>query len=205
VPREIQTAVQVANAALRFMEAPPISSFEEHSPSAQILRQYYNLVLRRCLSFYDWNFCGKQSELASLPASPLPQYGRAYHLPPDYVKLRWIRAGVDGRPGILDLWPYEIVAGDILVAESPPPIFLGYTYEAPVEYYPHFFLELLISALVEECSPAFGYNLTGQQRYNQRVYGPGGKLAEAIREERMQGNHRLRPIFGGVLGNCRNW
>jgi hypothetical protein len=203
--RVIQNEVQVANAALRLMGAPPISSFEDDSVGARTLRIYYDLVLRRCLSFFHWNFCGKQAELVPLPESPLPQFSRAYRIPPDFVNIRRVREGLGHRTGILDLSSYALVSGNILACDAPPPVFLDYTYEAPVAHYPHYFLELLISALVEECTPAFGYNLVGQGHYGERVHGPNGKLAEAIREERMQGTHRPPPLALGALGSCRNW
>jgi hypothetical protein len=204
--RYLQTEVDVANAALRLMEAPPISSFDEGSPSARAIRPYYDVVLRRCLSLFDWNFCAKQAELAVLPKSPLPQYAHAYRIPPDFVKLRWIRAGCDWNyMNYLELDCYDVVSGNVLATNQGPAIFMGYTYEAPVEYYPHYFIDLLVSLLVEECAPLFGYNLDGQRRYAQRVYGPSGKLEEAIRQERAQGNHGVKPLFGGVLGAARNW
>jgi hypothetical protein len=216
--RYLQTEVDMANAALRLMEAPPISSFDDGSPSARAMRPYYDVVLCRCLGLFDWNFCAKQAELAVLPRSPLPQpggpgghlgalpqYAHAYRIPPDFVKLRWVRPRPYGDRGFADANNYEIVSGNILVTDMAPPVFMGYTYEAPVEYFPHYFIELLVSSLVEECAPLFGYNLIGQQRYGQRVYGPSGKLEEAIRQERAQGNHGVKPLFGGVLGAVRNW
>jgi hypothetical protein len=42
MPREVQTAVQVANMALRIMQACPIESFDEETLTAQTVRMCYS-------------------------------------------------------------------------------------------------------------------------------------------------------------------
>jgi hypothetical protein len=81
---------------------------------------------------------------------------------------------------------YEIVSGNILCTNAKPPLTIRYFYEPPVELFPHYFIEYLVSSLVEEMSPLFGYNLSGQQVYQSRNYGPNGKLGTAIQQELLE-------------------
>ena len=154
MPREVQTAVQIANMALRIMQASPIESFDEDTLTAQTVRMYYDVVLRRCLCAYPWAFCKKQAELQKLPESPLPFWLYAYQLPADFVDLRDLHMGiysppVTHLPGKIipsgqEITAYEIIDGNIVCCNYASPIFANYTYEAPVEYYPHYFLDLLV-------------------------------------------------------------
>ncbi|MDR2436022.1 MAG: hypothetical protein LBD33_01775 [Puniceicoccales bacterium] len=162
---------------------------------------HYDVVLRRCLTYYPWAFCKKEAELSELPESPLPFWEYACHLPADFVDLCSLHSGVYAPPvtrltgrNLLsrnEIASYEIADGNIVCSNYAPPIFAEYTYEAPVEYYPHYFIELLVSSLVEELSAVFGYNLTGQNHYQQRVSGSNGKLGGAILQE--------KPHFYGKL------
>jgi hypothetical protein len=212
--REVQTAVQVANMALRIMQASPIESFDEETLTAQTVRMYYDVVLRRCLTFYPWAFCKREAELQELPESPLPFWQYAYHLPADFVDLRSLHCGVYASPvtrptgrNLLshnEIASYEIVDGNIVCCNYAPPIFAEYTYEAPVEYYPHYFIDLLVSALVEELSAVFGYNLAGQDHYQQRVLGPNGKLGDAILQEQRRNSKQSFAPFNRLAAG-RNW
>jgi hypothetical protein len=214
MPREVQTAVQVANMALRIMQAVSIESFDEETLTAQTVRMYYDVVLRRCLTYYPWAFCKKEGELPELPESPLSFWQNAYHLPADFVDLRSLHCGIyaspvtrpPGRslPSHTEIPAYEIVDGNIVCCNYAAPIFAEYTYEAPVEYYPHYFLDLLVSALVEELSAVFGYNLAGQDHYRGRVLGPRGKLGDAILQEKRR-NAKWGPRPFNRLAAERNW
>jgi hypothetical protein len=214
MPREIQTAVQIANMALRIMQASAIESFDDETLTAQTIRLYYNVVLRQCLSSYPWAFCKKEWELAQLPASPLPFWLYAYRLPVDFVDIRWVRSGSynspttrpPGRdvPSYAEVPCYEVTDGNVVCCNYAAPVFAAYTYEAPVELYPHYFIDLLVSVLVEELSAVFGYNLVGQDHYKGRIYGPNGKFSAAIQQERRQHPPMQRPMPGRLTGE-RNW
>ncbi|MDR1456651.1 MAG: hypothetical protein LBI34_01160 [Puniceicoccales bacterium] len=183
MPREIQTEVQIANMALRILQSSPIGSFTEETLPAQTVRMYYDVVLRRCIGAHPWAFSAKESELQQFPQSPIPRWKYAYHLPTDFVKLIWLRAGQESGANIQN---YEIVSGDILLTQIRPPAFIRYQYEAPVPLYPHYFIEFLVCSLVEELAAVFGHNLNTQAVYHQRIYGSYGALGLAIREERRQ-------------------
>ena len=85
-----------------------------------------------------------------------------------------------------------------------PPLTARYHYEPPVEKYPSYFIEYFVSALVEELSPLFGYNLKGQQTYNERIFGANGKLGAAILQEQMQNPERRSWAPNAILG-AREW
>jgi hypothetical protein len=187
--REIQTGVQLANMALLLMQAAPIESFDEDTFTAQKMRLFYDVILRRCLDAYPWNFARKQSILTELPKSPLPQWSHAYHLTPDFVQLLELRCGLPSEPNRLSrlaVTDYEITDGNTLCTNAESPLTIRYVYGPPVEKYPHYFIEYFVSSLVEEMSPLFGYNLRGQQNYTGRILGSHGKLSDAILQERMQ-------------------
>jgi hypothetical protein len=189
MPREIQTSVQIANMALRILQSSPIESFDEETLPAQTVKMYYDVVLRRCTGAYPWAFSVKESELQQLPKSPIPRWKYAYHLSADFVKLVWLRAT---QASTVNIQNYEIVSGDILLAQIPPPVFIRYQYAAPVALYPHYFIEFLVSSLVEELAAVFGHNLNTQAIYHQRIYGSYGTLGLAIQEEQRQNPQRIQ-------------
>ncbi|MDR2030198.1 MAG: hypothetical protein LBP65_01890 [Puniceicoccales bacterium] len=205
MPRQIQTAVQVANLALRTLQMPEIESFNEESTTAQTVREAYDLVLRRCLGGYPWSFSQKQTELERLPMAELPQWKFSYKLPPDFVELVWLRGGVGDMPGWCELLHFEIVAGNVVCANAMPPLFCRYQYEAPVALMPHYFLDYLVQALAEELAPIFGYNVDGQKILKERAMGKEGKLAAAILAEERHRSVRREGRWASRLAMGRNW
>jgi hypothetical protein len=147
MPREIQTAVQVANMALRVLQSRTIESLDDgDDPVAQTVKMYYANVLRRCISAYPWAFSLMEKQLQRLPESPIPRWKYAYHLPADFVDLVWLRADSTGTANLTD---YESVAGDLILANEAQ-LWARYQYEPPVPTYPHHFLEFLVDSLIEE-------------------------------------------------------
>jgi hypothetical protein len=65
---EIQTAVQIANMALRVLQSRTIESLDdENDPVAQTVKMYYDNILRRCIAAYPWAFTIKEERLQPLP------------------------------------------------------------------------------------------------------------------------------------------
>jgi hypothetical protein len=204
MPREIQTAVQVANCALRILQMPEIESFDEDSTPAQTVRMYYNLALRKCIGAYRWQFSQKQDELEQLLRAELPRWKFSYKLPPDMVALVWLRGGTENGPSWHDLNHYEIIAGNVVCTNAAPPLFCRYQYEAPVALMPNYFLDYFIQSLAEELAPVFGYNVAGQKILADGVMGGFGKLSAAIlAENRQSGRRESRAL--GRLAMGRNW
>jgi hypothetical protein len=202
--RVIQNDVEVANMALRMVQSPEIESFEEGSSTARTVKKYYYNVLANCLGMYDWNFGRKQEQLQELSMHPLPQYGHAYKLPIDLLTIIWVRGGDEDGPGCRDMRRYELVSGDVLCTDAPPPMYIRYIYAPPVPYLPAYFIDLFIHALCEELSAVFGYNLDGQQVFHGRIFGKHGKLSEAIACERACNN--VLPGDGvDWIGGSRAW
>jgi hypothetical protein len=201
MPREIQTAVQVANMALRVLQSRTIESFDdENDPVAQTVKMYYSNVLRRCISAYPWAFSLMERQLQRLPESPIPRWKYAYHLPADFVDLVWLRADPSGTANLTD---YESVAGDLILANEAK-LWARYQCEPPVPTYPHHFLEFLVDSLIEELAGVFGHNLNTQDVYRRRINNPFGTLGRAIQEERRQNPPPIqhRP---SRLSAERNW
>ncbi|MDR3117594.1 MAG: hypothetical protein LBT98_03420 [Puniceicoccales bacterium] len=204
MPREIQTAVQVANCALRILQMPEIESFDEDSTPARTVKMYYDLALRKCIGAYKWQFSQNQSELEQLATAELPQWKFSYKLPPDMIALIWLRCGTENGPGWNNLQNYEIVAGNVVCTNANAPLFCRYQYEAPVAAMPNYFLDYLIQELAEELAPVFGYNVVGQKILSDRVRDSFGKMNMAILTEvRQLGSQKPMPM--GKLAMGRNW
>jgi hypothetical protein len=73
MPTPIAASTIVAQ-AFRFMEASPISSFDDDSEQAQAAAEQYPTALAQCLEAADWSFA---STLAFLPPAELPVTGVA--------------------------------------------------------------------------------------------------------------------------------
>ena len=202
--RVVHTDVQLANMALRMVQCPEIESLEEGSSISRTVKMYYNTVLANCLTMYDWNFCGKQTALEELSVCPLPQYEWGYELPGDLLSIRWVRGGGRDAVDCVDLSRYEVVSGDVLCTDVPPPLHVRYTYRPPVEYYPAYFIDLFVHALAEELSAVFGYNLEGQRVFHERIWGRGGKYSEAVSVERSGGSDRAGRTWDAI-GGSRAW
>jgi hypothetical protein len=160
--------------ALRMAQCPEIASFDEGSSTARRVKMYYYNVLVNCLGMYEWSFGRQVEELQELSECPLPQYEHACKLPVDVLSI----VRLVGPAGPMER--YEVVSGDILCSDCPPPIRMEYTYCPPVRYLPPCFIDPFVHALVEELSAVFGYHLEDQRVFHERIWRKGGKLSAAI-------------------------
>jgi hypothetical protein len=201
MPPEAQTAVQLANAALRVLQSRTIDSFDDgHDPVAQTVKLYYNAILRRCISAYPWAFSVREGPLQRFPESPIPRWKYAFHLPIDSVNLIWLRESATGGA---DLRDYELFGGDLALTNAPE-LWARYQFEPAVPTYPHHFTEFFVCSLVEELAGVFGHNLNTQAIYRRRINDPFGALGLAVQAERRQNpcNPQRRP---SRLAISREW
>jgi hypothetical protein len=198
---EVQTAVQVANMALRVLQSRTIESLDdENDPVAQTVKMYYNNVLRRCIATYPWAFTIKEAQLQRFPESPLPRWKHAFHLPVDLLNIIFLRSGPESG---VDLHGYELFGGDLVLTNAPE-LWARYQYDAPVPTYPAHFTEFLVYSLIEELAGVFGHNLTTQDVYHRRIHGQFGALGIAIQQERRQ-NQPEEQRSPSRLAMERNW
>jgi hypothetical protein len=184
--REIQTAVQIANMALKILQSDEIESFDEDSTTARAVKMYYFNVFSNCLMQHHWSFATKEQVLHPLADCPVKHRGYAYKLPIDLLSIIFLG---DGKTPV----PYELFSGDIACTDAAGPLKIKYIYNPPIEYLPSHFIDYFVHSLVEELSPVFGYNLEGQRVFHERIYGRNGKLGYAIRRDR--GNGRPNDYF----------
>lgn len=201
--RVIESDVEVANMALRMVQCPDIQSMDDGSSTARTVKMYYHTVLANCLSMYEWSFGRRCEEMQELSECPLAQYKHAYKLPLDVISI----VRLVGEGGIVRR--YEVISGDIVCTDTPPPVRMEYTYCPPVRYLPAYFIDLFVHALVEELSAVFGYNIEGQRVFHERIRGRGGKFSAAIACERMNGGGSERGWGHGWchdhIGWSRRW
>ena len=198
---EVQTAVQIANMALRVLQSLTIESFDdENDPVAQTVKMYYDNVLRRCIAAYPWSFTIKEERLQRFPESPLPRWKHAFHLPVDCVHVVILGTHPSWASILRD---YELFGGDLVLANVDE-LWANYQYAAPVPTYPAHFTEFLVTSLVEELAGVFGHNLNTQAVYRQRANGPFGALGIAIQQERRQNPPRECRMQSRLAAE-RNW
>jgi len=120
MPTPIAASTIVAQ-AFRFMEASPISSFDDDSEQAQAAREQYPAAMAQCLEEADWSFA---STWADLPAAALPAGAAAnpdmpyvFMLPGDCVTVQEVGDG-DTR------WSRDAIG---LRADDPGPLSIRYT------------------------------------------------------------------------------
>lgn len=205
MPRVVQTPVQIANLALAVIQAQPISSFDEDSEVARLMKLYYDTVLRQAFELYPWQFSLKQVRLQRMAQPLLPQYKYSYKLPADFIHLRWFRHGTETSVDNHDLKHYELVNADVVCMSDEPEIWCKYQYEAAVPLYPTYFINLIVALLVDEVAAVFGANLTLQNQYHERAYGKNGKIALALRHEREQNPMDYQRIAPNYFAGIRQW
>lgn len=87
-----QGAVNVANMALTALGKDKISGFEERNDSADLLKLYYPVILRRILSEHDWNFARRTVDLSEYsPTDEYKNYDYTFVLPENYIAARRVR------------------------------------------------------------------------------------------------------------------
>ena len=85
-------ATKIANFALNIIGKDMINSIEQDTESARQIKEYYDIVLKRILSEYDWNFARRTVDIYLVdPQDEYKNYTYAFDLPADYVAARRIR------------------------------------------------------------------------------------------------------------------
>lgn len=141
------TDIQLASRALVRIGARPITAFDDATAEAEVAAALYSSTRDALLSDYAWSFATAQAELTQLADPPMADFGYAYALPSDL--LRVLSAGTRGRGrGVA----YRII-GTALQADANP-VLLTYIFRPVEAAFPPFFDQALIARLAAEfCVP----------------------------------------------------
>jgi hypothetical protein len=141
------SSIALCSNALVKLGAQPIGSFEDPTPEAQVAARLYPALRDALLSAHPWSFAVAQATLPRLAAEPVADFGAAFQLPVDFLKVISAGSGTSGR-GL----GYRIL-GRRLHADAPS-VTLTYIARASEGDFPPFFDQALIARLAAElCLP----------------------------------------------------
>lgn len=87
-----QGITKVGNFALTALGLEMIDSIEQNNDSAMYIKEYYDIVLRRILSEYDWNFARRTLDIFEVsPPDQYKNYDYAFGLPDNFIAPRRVR------------------------------------------------------------------------------------------------------------------
>lgn len=118
--------ISVANIALAYLGADPITSFDQGIPPADYCKQMYEQCVREVLEDHPWNFAEAAVGLAADATPARPDFDYSYNIPPDVVATRWLMTD-DGRRS---QYPFRMTKGNKLCTDLES-AWLVYTYRAP--------------------------------------------------------------------------
>ena len=125
----VQTATDIANMALTFVGANPISNIiDSRAPEAYKIRAFYDISRRAELELFDWSFARRFRSLASASVNPASLYAYAYILPEDCLAPR----GFEPPATKTVPKPYELVqndSGQRLILTNELGAILRYTFD----------------------------------------------------------------------------
>ena len=154
--------VAVYNMALDMLEEGPVTAPSEDSRAARLLSRNYAQTRDEVLRAHPWNFALTRARLPALAEAPAFGWRRAFHLPPDCLRvLPVVRGGgLNARPVAHE------IEGGLVLTDEPAPL--------PVRYIrrigdPGRFDALFARALAARLAVYTGHVITGKQSYIERV------------------------------------
>jgi hypothetical protein len=173
----VASQVETVNRALFKLGASPITSIDDNSKAARIMGGLWDTVRRAELSKRFWVFAMVRAQLPALATAPEWQFGNAYQLPPDFLKLVQV-ADVFAAPGLQDYRYYDdspwAVEGTKILTDFAAPLKLRYVADVtdPGQF-DATFVEVMASKLAYEACYAITQSREGQnvamQDYKEAV------------------------------------
>ncbi len=141
------TSIDLCSRALVKVGSEPISSFGDGTVEARVAGSLYGLVRDAMLSFHPWNFAIVQQVLPRLASSPNVDFGHAFQLPADCLRVLSAGAGHSSQ-GIR----YRVI-GDQLHAGSDSVVVTYVSQAAEALFPPYFSLAMVARLAAEFCIP----------------------------------------------------
>ena len=80
----------IANMALGRLGANRISSFDQNSTEARLIREHYEQCVAECLEDHQWNFADAAAALSADGVRARPDFAYSYTRPRDCIAPRWL-------------------------------------------------------------------------------------------------------------------
>lgn len=141
------SAIALCSRALLRVGATTIASFDDGTSESEVAANLYPPLRDAVLSSHPWSFATGQITLPRLAGEPLADFGGAFQLPADF--LRVLSAGPGGRGQGLT---YRIRESRLLCDSDE--VVLTYVFRPDESAFPPFFDQMLIARLTAEfCIP----------------------------------------------------
>lgn len=112
-PTSLPSQVDIANLALTKLGDIQITTFDDDSAHARVVKLLYPRVIDASLRDHKWRFAVRQAALAQLVGQPIWRYQYRYQLPTDPYCLRILRVSTED-PAQGNNTPWEIQGREIL-------------------------------------------------------------------------------------------
>lgn len=139
--------VELCSAALVKLGAAGISSFDDGTTEADVVKALYDIIRDGLFGLHPWSFATAHAALILLPTSPVTDFDYAFALPADFIKA--LSAGDEerGRGAV-----YQIIGNELHTNYEE--ITLAYIRRADEAIFPTYFVSALINRLAAEfCLP----------------------------------------------------
>jgi hypothetical protein len=155
------TKFDIASSALVMIGANPVSSFGSATSVEEIACQHlYQPCVDHWISLYPWRFATRTAQMPRDHEdgfNPLKPVGwqAVYTAPPDMKALQYIRIDLDGRDMPFDRFENKVFCN----ATATNTVYAVYTYEPPIQWWPGYFVELMVHAFAAKLSFALAGKL----------------------------------------------
>lgn len=172
----------IANQSLLFIGSTGLTSFDDNSTQANIVKATYSTQVQSYLTLTDWHFAKKKQQLTQLTGTPVNNWKYFYKLPSDILKLLRIYNSDDQSISSID--DFERTNERELYSDEDE-LYLDYIYYIDESYWPHWFVKFVIHAYASVIAFAITGDQSIEDRQRQIAYGSpsengeGGLLSEA--------------------------
>lgn len=169
--------VEICNGALSHCGEASITSLTQEGKAARILNRQYDLVRKRVISKYRWNFTKKRETLAADPTAPNSGFLYRHRHPSDMISLIGIADEAEDQSNYTSSSTiYKNEGGFILSDTTPLPIVYTADIEDTSQFDPSF-----VAVLEYYLATKIYYDLTkGTERYSALVQ----EREKAVKEAR---------------------
>ena len=84
------TVIEIANTALTLLGESRIMSLDDNVKAAREVKAIFDITRDSLLAGYNWSFAKTRAQLPALAATPAFEYGYAYQIPSDCLRLTFI-------------------------------------------------------------------------------------------------------------------
>lgn len=186
----MSTQVEIANQALGWLGAQLITSIEDPSVEAQLVKANWNPIYRAVLEAREWTFVVARKILTPLASSPVFGSSRSFQLPADCIRVLTVRSDAqeDNTLNTLD-WRRE---GDEVIANADK-LYIRYLRDEPdpSRYTPAFTQALAARLAWDLATPLTESNSKAQmmaQKYEYALKAAAGTDALQGRNTRIRNN-----------------